>query len=141
MSEPQPPHSPAPRRRPGEEAVGMATPAPNPHSPPPGSPLPPHSPLPAAFRASAEVPVPALERPSVPTQDLSGDKLLLAAPRVTWEGFTIPALGGIPLLAKLGQGGMGAVYYGIHPRLYLEVAVKVLPFHLAEQIPELVSRF
>jgi serine/threonine-protein kinase len=119
----------------------MATPAPHPHGPPAASPLPPHSPLPAAFRASAQVPVPALERPSVPTQDLSGDKLLLAAPRVTWEGFTIPALGGIPLLAKLGQGGMGAVYYGIHPRLYLEVAVKVLPFHLAEQLPELVTRF
>jgi len=36
---------------------------------------------------------------------------------------------------------MGAVYYGIHPRLKIEVAVKVLPFHLAEQNPEMVQRF
>jgi serine/threonine-protein kinase len=99
----------------------------------------PASPLPHAFQAG--VFVPPLKRLSVPAQDLSGDKLLLAASRIAFEGRAVPALGGIPLLAKLGQGGMGAVYYGIHPRLYLEVAVKVLPFHLAEETPELVSRF
>lgn len=95
--------------------------------------------VPNAFQAG--VFVSPLKRLSVPAQDLSGDKLLLAAPRVAFEGRSVPALGGIPLLAKIGQGGMGAVYYGIHPRLYLEVAVKVLPFHLAEETPELVSRF
>jgi len=60
---------------------------------------------------------------------------------VDFGNAKVPSLGGIPLLAKLGQGGMGAVYYGIHPRLKIEVAVKVLPFHLAEQNPEMVQRF
>jgi formylglycine-generating enzyme required for sulfatase activity/tRNA A-37 threonylcarbamoyl transferase component Bud32 len=78
---------------------------------------------------------------SVPTQDLSGDKMILAAPRVNYMGRVVPALGGIPLLSKLGQGGMGAVYYGIHPRLNKEIAIKVLPFHLAEQQPDMVKRF
>lgn len=80
-------------------------------------------------------------QPSVPSQDLSGDKLLATAPRMPMADKPVPALGGIPLLAKLGQGGMGAVYYGIHPRLKLEVAVKVLPFNLAEKNPGLIERF
>ena len=78
---------------------------------------------------------------SVKTQNLLDDKLILSAPRIDVNGRTVPVLGGIHLLAKLGQGGMGAVYYGLHPRLHQEVAVKVLPFHLAEQQPGLVQRF
>jgi len=35
---------------------------------------------------------------------------------------------------------MGAVYYGVHPRLMVEVAVKVLPFHLADSAPEMIQR-
>src|ERR1043165_1098928 len=77
----------------------------------------------------------------VPTQDLSGEKLLRDAPRTETSGKICPSLNGIPLLAKLGQGGMGAVYYGIHPRLRSEVAVKVLPFHLAAQDPGMIQRF
>ncbi len=79
--------------------------------------------------------------PSVSTQDLTRDPLVTNAQRCDFGGIARPMLGGIPLLAKLGQGGMGAVYYGIHPRLQTEVAVKVLPFHLAEQQPELIQRF
>jgi serine/threonine protein kinase len=71
-------------------------------------------------------------------QDLSGDKLLSAAPR---DAQGRPCLGGISLMDKLGQGGMGAVYYGIHPRLGVPVAVKVLPSHLVEQDATLVQRF
>ena len=78
---------------------------------------------------------------SVGNQDLSGERLLRDAPRVEKQGKMYPALNGIPLLAKIGQGGMGAVYYGVHPRLQSEVAVKVLPFHLAEQDPGMVKRF
>lgn len=89
--------------------------------------------------SSRELPPP--ERRSLKTEDLTGDKLILSAPRVLVEGKPTPSLGGIPLLAKLGQGGMGAVYYGVHPRLQKEVAVKVLPFHLAEQDPALIARF
>lgn len=78
---------------------------------------------------------------SLPLQDLSADALLRDAARLAWDGREVPALGGIPLIAKLGQGGMGAVYYGLHPRLGCEVAVKVLPAHLASREPELIQRF
>ena len=78
---------------------------------------------------------------AVEIQDLTGERLLMAAPRVESHGYQCPALNSIPLLAKIGQGGMGAVYYGIHPRLRSEVAVKVLPFHLAEQDPGMIRRF
>ncbi|MCZ7647969.1 MAG: protein kinase [Planctomycetota bacterium] len=78
---------------------------------------------------------------TVPLEDLSRDAFVANAPRIVHEGNAVPALGGIPLLAKLGQGGMGAVYYGIHPRLESEVAVKVLPFHLAERDPVMIQRF
>lgn len=80
-------------------------------------------------------------RPSLPPENLDDDKLILSAPRMNFDGRPTPMLGGIHILAKLGQGGMGAVYYGVHPRLNQEVAVKVLPFHLAERQPELVQRF
>ncbi|MGD0090686.1 MAG: bifunctional serine/threonine-protein kinase/formylglycine-generating enzyme family protein [Planctomycetota bacterium] len=73
--------------------------------------------------------------------DLSADLLLSAAPRVSYEGLTVPAMGGIPLLFKLGQGGVGAVYFGIHPRTMQEVAVKVLAFHVAQREPEAIARF
>ncbi|MCK6475006.1 MAG: protein kinase [Planctomycetes bacterium] len=74
-------------------------------------------------------------------EDLTKDKLLLPAPRTTVKDRTCPSLGGVPLMYKIGQGGMGAVYFGIHPRLRTEVAVKVLPFHLAEREPGMVERF
>src|SRR5438477_8193002 len=74
-------------------------------------------------------------------QDLSTDKLLTSAARQTFEDKPVPSLGGIPLIAKLGQGGMGAVYVGMHPRLKQEVAVKVLPFPLIAQEPHMVQRF
>jgi serine/threonine protein kinase len=78
---------------------------------------------------------------SRPVEDLSGEQLLRVAPRMNVRERMVPALGGIPLLAKLGQGGMGAVYYGVHPRLHLEVAVKVLASHLSFQNPSAVERF
>jgi formylglycine-generating enzyme required for sulfatase activity/tetratricopeptide (TPR) repeat protein len=71
-------------------------------------------------------------------EDLSGDKLLATLKRDE-EGR--PVLGDYALLRKLGVGGMGAVYYGIHPRLKREVAIKILPFHLVEQEPDIVKRF
>ena len=50
-------------------------------------------------------------------------------------------LGDYTLLRRIGVGGMGAVYYGLHPRLKRDVAIKILPFHLVDQEPELVKRF
>ena len=74
-------------------------------------------------------------------QDLSSERLLRDAPRIESNGRLCPSLNGIPILAKIGQGGMGAVFYGVHPRLRSEVAIKVLPFHLAEQDPGMIQRF
>ena len=79
--------------------------------------------------------------PSRPIEELARDKLIRDAPRARVQNVIVPCLGGIPLLSKLGQGGMGAVYYGIQPRLGQEVAVKVLPFHLADQNPDMIQRF
>ncbi len=78
---------------------------------------------------------------SVPWEDLSCDEFIVKAPRVTVAGHRVPALGGIPLFYRLGVGGMGAVYYGIHRGFAHEVAVKVLPFHLAQTQPDLIERF
>ena len=73
-----------------------------------------------------------------PEKDLAKDGLLAIAPR---DQTGRPTLGGIPLYRKLGQGGMGAVYLGKHPRLGVEVAVKILPFHLADQDPNAIEYF
>ena len=82
-----------------------------------------------------------LDALSIPVQDLTRDPLLAATRRMPFFGRSVPSLGGVPLLAKIGQGGMGAVYFGVHPRLKQEVAVKVLPFARAESSPDLVHRF
>ena len=81
------------------------------------------------------------ENPNAPASSLLNTGLLRGAPRVVYNNETCPALGGIPLLKKLGQGGMGAVFYGVHPRLQMEVAVKVLPYDLVEKDPTTVERF
>lgn len=70
-------------------------------------------------------------------QDLLDDPLLRDAPIV--EGFKVldPAV----LYAKIGRGGMGAVYRGRHFKLDLDVAVKCLkPALVAEDI-DFVKRF
>ncbi len=70
--------------------------------------------------------------------DIGRDHSLITAPR---DADGRPLLGGIPLMRRIGRGGMGTVYYGIHPRLQVEVAVKVLPHHLVEEDPRMVERF
>ncbi|MCZ7644440.1 MAG: protein kinase [Planctomycetota bacterium] len=85
-------------------------------------------------------PAGASKRSHVP-RDLSDEPFLRDAPRTNFEGIQVPSLAGIPLLARLGRGGMGAVFWGIHPRLHREVAVKVLLYPLLAEQPDLVQRF
>ncbi len=69
--------------------------------------------------------------------DLLQDPLLRDAPTV--EGFKVldPAV----LYAKIGKGGMGAVYRGRHFKLDLDVAVKCLKPSLVAEDGDFVKRF
>src|SRR5216684_799424 len=49
-------------------------------------------------------------------------------------------LGPYEILAPIGAGGMGEVYRARDPRLEREVAIKVLPGHLAND-PQALARF
>jgi formylglycine-generating enzyme required for sulfatase activity/tetratricopeptide (TPR) repeat protein len=75
--------------------------------------------------------------PDPAATDLLHDPLLRTAPTI--EGFKVldPAV----LYAKVGQGGMGAVYRGRHCKLDLDVAVKCLKPSLAADSPEFIARF
>jgi ABC-type Fe3+ transport system substrate-binding protein len=80
-------------------------------------------------------------RLSMEIEDLSDDKLLDDLPRIDFAGLTVPCLGGIPLVAKIGQGGMGSVYLGVRILLQQEVAVKILPLHSARTRAQAIDRF
>ncbi|MCY3019913.1 MAG: serine/threonine-protein kinase, partial [Planctomycetota bacterium] len=81
----------------------------------------------------------SLVDPTLRIQDLSRDRLLMPAPRVQVDKLVVPAVGGIPIFVKLGQGGMGAVYYGVHAQTRSGVAVKVVP--VAAASPEALENF
>ncbi len=78
---------------------------------------------------------------SMAIQDLSHDELVGGLPRTDFAGLRVPILGGIPLLAKIGQGGMGSVYLGVRVLLQQEVAVKILPLHSGQNRAQAVERF
>ncbi|MHC4451045.1 MAG: serine/threonine-protein kinase [Planctomycetota bacterium] len=82
-----------------------------------------------------------LRRASTHPEYLLEDWTLQGCGTVPFEGEDRPAIGGIPLLAKLGRGGMGYVYCGLHPELGFEVAVKVLPRSMEEEHQSAVERF
>jgi len=78
---------------------------------------------------------------SVPSEDLSREVTLLPCSRAEFAGAPRPRLGDYPILARIGQGGMGVVYFSVHPRLETEVAVKILPEEIYARQPELLRRF
>jgi serine/threonine protein kinase len=74
------------------------------------------------------------------TSDLSAERILSTAPRIDFDGKSVPSLGGVALQSKLGQGGMGAVYLGTDLRTKMLVAVKVLPLQM-EAESQAIGRF
>jgi len=84
------------------------------------------TPSPSPRAPVATAPLSKTIQPRIPAQDLSHDKLIRDLPRSAFNGTQVPSIAGIALIAKLGQGGMGAVYYGLNLRLNKDVAVKVL---------------
>jgi len=50
-------------------------------------------------------------------------------------------VGGCRILYRIGGGGMGGVYKGLHIGLDVPVAVKILHAHLAERDPVFIKRF
>lgn len=74
-------------------------------------------------------------------EDLSGDLLLHSAPRLRFGTIEVPALGGYPLISRLGVGGMGAVYCAINPRLNSKLAIKVMHNSLLANNPSAKDRF
>ena len=64
----------------------------------------------------------------ITSQDLTHETMLQRVGRMQVGAFRQPALGGIPLLTKIGQGEAGACYRAIHPTLDREVAVKIIPY-------------
>jgi serine/threonine-protein kinase len=63
-------------------------------------------------------------------------------PEVVDSSFLAPGtrVGEYEITGKLGEGGMGVVYAGMHPEIGKRVAIKVLAPHAA-QYPDLIRRF
>jgi|GEM_PF-6729417 len=72
-----------------------------------------------------------------PPSDLANDPLLRDVPDVDGWKVLDPAI----LFAKIGQGGMGAVYRGRHVELEIDVAVKCLKPSLVAEDAQFEARF
>ncbi len=57
------------------------------------------------------------------------------------QGRSLPKLGNVVLTGRLGSGGMGVVFLGVHLGMAVEVAVKVLPPGLRDAGDERAQRF
>src|SRR5439155_15313794 len=61
-------------------------------------------------------------------------------PTIVLDGMLGKTIGNYIVRHKLGEGGMGSVYFAEHPSIGKRVALKVLHADFASQ-PEIVSRF
>ncbi len=90
---------------------------------------------------SAPTTAPIEYRWSMVPEDLRKEPGFKGIRLVEFEGAMRPRLGQIVLLARIGGGGMGTVYFGVHRRLENEVAVKVLTLDARRRRPSLGQRF
>jgi len=74
---------------------------------------------------------------SMAIEDLTTDEDLAVAPRIMLADRTVPALGGLPVIARIGKGAMGSVYLAYHPMLQSEIVIKVIPLRLVRRHPHL----
>jgi eukaryotic-like serine/threonine-protein kinase len=74
-------------------------------------------------------------------ESIANDWILRGCATAEHQGRRCPTLGRIALVSRLGRGGMGVVYRGVHPRLATDVAVKILPPALEHEHAEFVDRF
>jgi hypothetical protein len=70
-------------------------------------------------------------------EEAAADPILAGVPTI--EGYKV--LGRYVIYAKLGEGGMGVVYRGLHVALETDVAIKCLKTKIDSRAAELVSRF
>ena len=85
----------------------------------------------------SRLPLPAMSTPASPSPSLANDPLLREVPEVDGWKVLAPAV----LYARMGQGGMGAVYRGTHLELEIDVAVKCLKPSLAAEDAQFEARF
>lgn len=57
------------------------------------------------------------------------------------EEFSVESFGDYKVIRELGRGGMGVVFYAIHSRSRRPVAVKLLPWRYAANMPRWKERF
>ena len=102
----------------------------------------------ARYRPKAEIPrgrqLKCAKCGSMIASDLYADTLAgVGAERVPEPECPLAGkvIGGCRVESKLGQGGMGAVYKARHLALDIDVALKILPPHVAKRNPKFAERF
>lgn len=82
-----------------------------------------------------------LDRLPFEPEDLSEDWRLANCAWTEVEGHRCPQVGTYPVLRRIGAGGMGDVYAGIHPRLGTAIAIKLLRDDMARRDDGIRKRF
>ncbi len=81
------------------------------------------------------------EMTAVGFEDLSDEWILKSHRRAEFGSRMVPFVGEYPLLRRLGRGGMGDVFSSVHPRLGVDVAVKLLRSDLSARDSSMRGRF